>query len=99
MFGARHGFRVCTWTRYLGGYIGKEECKKRLYERGYTDVGEECQHDKKNCGEISPRELRPIDTCNPIIMDITSMRHLGHSNLVRRSGENDSQKLFSSYFL
>ena len=27
MFGARHGFRACTGTRYLGGYIGDDESK------------------------------------------------------------------------
>ena len=26
-FGARHEFKVCTSTRYLGGYIGDEESK------------------------------------------------------------------------
>ena len=28
MFGARHGFRVCTGARYLGGYIGDDESKR-----------------------------------------------------------------------
>ena len=27
VFGARHGFRVCTGTRYIGGYIGDNESK------------------------------------------------------------------------
>ena len=26
-FGARHGFKVCTHVRYLGGYIGDNESK------------------------------------------------------------------------
>ena len=27
LFGAHHGFRVCTGARYLGGYIGGNESK------------------------------------------------------------------------
>ena len=27
VFGARHGFKVCTSTRYLGGYIGDNKSK------------------------------------------------------------------------
>ena len=26
-FGSRHGFKVCTGARYLGGYIGEDESK------------------------------------------------------------------------
>ena len=26
-FGARHGFKVCTGARYLGGYIGDDKSK------------------------------------------------------------------------
>ena len=37
MFGARHGFRVCTGARYLGGYIGDDESKRNwLRERTLT---------------------------------------------------------------
>ena len=39
VFGERHGFRVCTGTRYM-------------VERAYSDVGEEYQHDQQNRGEI-----------------------------------------------
>ena len=28
VFGARHGFRVCTGARYLGGYIGDDKSKR-----------------------------------------------------------------------
>ena len=37
MFVARHGFRVCTSARYLGGYIGDDESKHGwLRERTLT---------------------------------------------------------------
>ena len=36
-FGARHGFKVCTGARYLGGYIGDDESKRDwLRERMMT---------------------------------------------------------------
>ena len=28
VFGARHGFKVCTGTHYLGGYIGDDKSKR-----------------------------------------------------------------------
>ena len=28
VFGARHGFKVCTGARYLGGYIGDDKSKR-----------------------------------------------------------------------
>ena len=28
VFGARHGFKVCTDARYLGGYIGDDKSKR-----------------------------------------------------------------------
>ena len=37
MFGARHGFKVCTGAHYLGGYIGDDESKHNwLRERTLT---------------------------------------------------------------
>ena len=37
MFGARHGFRVCTGAYYLGGYIDDNEPKRDwLRERTLT---------------------------------------------------------------
>ena len=48
---------------------------------------------------MSLGEICRSGMCNPIRMDISSMRHLGHSRLVRRSVENDPRKLFASYFL
>ena len=37
--------------------------------------------------------------CNPIIVDISTTRHLGHGGCVRGSVENDSGNLFASSFL
>ena len=37
VFGARHGFRVCTGAHYLGGYIGDDKFKRDwLIERTLT---------------------------------------------------------------
>ena len=37
VFGARHGFRVCTGARHLGGYIGDDKSKRGwLRERTMT---------------------------------------------------------------
>ena len=37
VFGARHGFRVCTGAHYLGGYIGYNKSKRDwLRERTLT---------------------------------------------------------------
>ena len=71
----------------------------RLVERACADVGEEYQNDQKKRGEISPRELRHSGTCNPIIMDISSTRHLVHGRRVCRSGDDDLINLFASYFI
>ena len=49
VFGQRHRFRVCTGTRYLGGYIGDDESKRNwLRERTLTW--------KKNINIISKTE-------------------------------------------
>ena len=29
MFGASHGFKVCTGAHYLGGYIGDDNSKRK----------------------------------------------------------------------
>ena len=83
---------------YLGLHRG-QRVQTRLAERAYADMGEGHQHDQKTPGEISPGELRHSGMCNPIIMDISTTRHLGHGVSVRGSGENDSGNLFASYFL
>ena len=33
LFGAHHGFKVCTGTRYLGSYIGNDESKGDLFKK------------------------------------------------------------------
>ena len=96
VFGSCHGFKVCTGTCYLGGYIRGVESKTRLTYREYADVGEEYQHKQQNRGEIPPGELRRIGTCNPIRMGITSTGHLGQGKRVCRSGEDDPRNLFAS---
>ena len=50
-------------------------------------------------GNLSRRPPRHSGTCNPIRMDISSTRHLGHMIFVRGSGEDDSRNLFVSSFL
>ena len=50
-------------------------------------------------GNLSRRPPRHSGTCNPIRMDISSTRHLGHMIFVRGSGEDDSRNLFGSSFL
>ena len=62
-------------------------------------MGEEHQNDQKNCGYISPEELRRSGMCNPIRMDISSTCRLGNRRLVCRSAEDDLRKLFASSFL
>ena len=60
-FGARHRFKVCTGTRYLRGYI--EDDKYKIdWMRKSTPTWEKNIIRVKNCGEISPGELRPGGT-------------------------------------
>ena len=68
-------------------------------EIAYEEVGVEHLHDQKNCRKISPRNLCRGGTRNPIRVDISTTRHLGHRGRVCRSGENDSGNRFSSSFL
>ena len=54
VFGARHRFKICTGPRYLGGYIGENQCiSDWLRERTLT-WNKKNWHDQKNYGEISP---------------------------------------------
>ena len=62
-------------------------------------MGEKNQHGQQNSGEISPVELRRSGMCNPIRVDISTLRHLGHGRCIRGGGENDSGNLFSFSFL
>ena len=81
-----HG-RTLSWGLHWG-----QRVQTLLVERAYADVGEEYQDDQQNCGKISPGELRRSGTWNPIIMNISSTRHLGHRILVHGSGEDDLRK-------
>ena len=85
VFGARHGFKVHTGARYLGGDI-EDEKPKHDWLREYRDMGEECLHDQKNCGEISPGELRCGGTRNLTRVDISTTCHLGYGGRVCGSG-------------
>ena len=86
--------RILYWGLYR-----VRQVQELLDERAYADVGEKCQHDQKNRGEISPGELRCSDMCNPIRVYISPTRHMGHGRRVRESGENDLGNLFASSFL
>ena len=99
MFGSCHGFKVCTGTCYLGGYIRGVESKTRLADREYADVGEEHQHDQQNRGKISPGELRLSSMFNPTRVEISTTCHLVHGQPVHGSGENDPENLFALSFL
>ena len=74
----------------LGLHRGRQ-VQTLLAERAYADVGEERKHGHKNCGEISPGELRCSGTCNQTRVDISKTRHLGYGRHVCRSGENDPE--------
>ena len=39
-FGLRHGFKVCTGTRYMGGFIGNDK-SKRYWLKDRTSTWEE----------------------------------------------------------
>ena len=65
----------------------------------YADVGEISLYYQKNCVEIYPGDLRRSGTFNPIIVDISTTRHLIHRGCVCGSGENDLGILFSLSFL
>ena len=99
MFGVRHGFRVCTGAYYLGGYIGDNESKRDWLRERTLTWEKNINTVRENAGKISPRELYHSGTCNSILMDIYLTRHLGHSIIVRRSGEYDLQNLFALYCL
>ena len=54
------------------------QLQDRLDERACTDVGKGNWHNQGNHGEISPGELCRGGTLDPIRVNITTMRHLGH---------------------
>ena len=62
-------------------------------------MGEEHWHVQKKRGGISPGELLHSGTHNPIRMDISTTRRLGHGRCIFGSGKNDPGNLFASYFL
>ena len=57
------------------------------------------EHDPKNHGEISPREVLHSGKYYPIRVYIYRMSHLGHGKHVCRRGENYSGNLFALSFL
>ena len=82
------------------GLIEGQQIQDKLANRAYSDVGEEYWHDQRNRGEIPPIELHHGGTCDPIMVDIYTTRHLGHGGGgVCRSGEYDPGNIFSSSFL
>ena len=62
-------------------------------------MGEEHLNNEKNCGEISSGELRRGGTRDPIIVDISTTRHLGHGGCISGSGEDDPENFSPLYFL
>ena len=62
-------------------------------------MGAEILHDQQNHGEISPWELWCGGMRNPIIVDISTMRHLVYGGRICGSGEDDPVKPFVSYFI
>ena len=62
-------------------------------------MGEEHQNDQKNCGYISPEELRLSGTRNPIIVNISTVCYLVRRVCVRGSVGNDLGYHFALSFL
>ena len=85
-------------TLYWGLHWG-QPVQMQLAEGAFTDVGEKHQHDHQNRGETPPGELCFSGTCNPIRVDISTARHLGHVKCVCGTVKNDLGNLFALYFL
>ena len=68
-------------------------------ERAYGDVGAEHTCDQQNRSKISPGKLSLGGTCDPIIVDIYTMRHKQYGRHISRSEEYASGKLFALSFL
>ena len=99
VFGARHRFKVCMGARYLGGLHWGWQVQTRLTETADADMVKEHWRDQRNCREISSGGLCRGGTRNTIIVDIYTMRHLGHGGRVHRSEGNNSGNFFASSFL
>ena len=60
--GARHGFRVCTGARYLGGYIGDDESKRDWLREHTLTWGENINTINKTVGKY-PQEIYAAVVC------------------------------------
>ena len=96
----KKNFPVCLPGRLFSNWTTRrgQQVQTWLDERAYADIGEKHQHDQKKCGGISPGELRRIGTYNPIRVDISTTRHLGHKGRVRGIRENDLGNLLPRLF-
>ena len=66
----------------------------QLAGRVSVDKGEDHWHDQQKNREISSGELRRGGACNPIRVDISTTRNLGHGGCIFGSGEDDMGNLF-----
>ena len=98
-FGRRHGFKVCTGARYLGGYIKDDESKRDWLRKRTLTWEKNINTISKTMGKYPQEIYARSSTCNPIRMDISSTRHLVHGRRVCGSGEDDLGNLLALSFL